>query len=315
MCRIYFIVVLLCLLGLRTNPALAQSITLTDGTVLHGEAVSFSDQGLVVKLDTGAYSERVAWTKLTQESLKELLKNSKAASFAEPYLEVPLEEKQKAKQKEIVVKPVPGKMERPKERVSLFAALTTPAGLLVVIALFLANIYAGYEVAVFRNQSAALVCAVSAFLPVFGPVIFLCLPAQEVTGEATEPAASPHESLLESSMASAPNLAHGLNIATLGKSSGAPAQAAATYRRGEVTFDRRFFETRLSGYFRVVPAEAEKDMVIVIRSPRAEYVAKRISRITASEMFIQLQKGGASEVNVSFGEIVEVQVRHKDAKG
>ena len=66
----------------------------------------------------------------------------------------------------------------------------------------------------------------------------------------------------------------------------------------------------------MVPAEAEKDLVMVIKGVRGEYVGKRISRIATNEMHLQLQSGNASaEVMIPFVEIQSVQIRHKDAKG
>ena len=106
----------------------------------------------------------------------------------------------------------------------------------------------------------------------------------------------------------------GLSLATAQKQEGggAPLQM---YTRGEFTFNRRFFETKFPGFFRIVPSEAEKDLVIVIKAVRGEYVGKRISRISSNEMHIQLQSGNASaEVMIPFAEIQSVQIRHKDAK-
>ena len=62
----------------------------------------------------------------------------------------------------------------------------------------------------------------------------------------------------------------------------------------------------------MAPAEPEKDLVIVVKTPKQEYVATRVSRISASEIHFQLQRG--SEASVAFGEITEVSVRPKGAK-
>ena len=109
----------------------------------------------------------------------------------------------------------------------------------------------------------------------------------------------------------------GLSLAAASKQEAASAQTQPqTYTRGEFTFNRRFFETKFPGFFRMVPSEAEKDLVIVIKAVRGEYVGKRISRISMNEMHLQLQSGNASaEVMLPFVEIQSVQIRHKDAKG
>ena len=87
------------------------------------------------------------------------------------------------------------------------------------------------------------------------------------------------------------------------------------FNRGDYTFNRRFIETQFSGFFRIVATEADKDLVLVVRTPKQQYVGKRISRISANDMYLQLvQGGGTQEVNVGFGEIAQITVRHKDEK-
>src|SRR5207253_4755869 len=125
-----------------------------------------------LRLNAGGFSERISWSKLNQETLKSLMANPKTAPFVEPYIEVPAEEKAKAKRQAIDVKPVPHPA-RPQGHISLFAALSTPMGLVILIVLVAANLYAGYEVALFRHHPFLLVCAVSLVLPVLGPIIFL----------------------------------------------------------------------------------------------------------------------------------------------
>src|SRR6185295_3003756 len=45
----------------------------------------------------------------------------------------------------------------------------------------------------------------------------------------------------------------------------APLPQTVVYERGQFIFNRRFFETKFSGFFGVVPRGAEKEMVIVIK--------------------------------------------------
>jgi hypothetical protein len=85
------------------------------------------------------------------------------------------------------------------------------------------------------------------------------------------------------------------------------------YTRGQFTFNRRFFETKMPGFFRVVPNDAEKDLVLYVKSTRGEFVGKRIPRITQTELYLQVFKGDATaDEMIPFTEIHEVQVRHKD---
>ena len=85
------------------------------------------------------------------------------------------------------------------------------------------------------------------------------------------------------------------------------------FRRGEFSFNRRFFETKLAGFFRLVPSEADKDMVVYIKASRGEFTGRRIVRITPSELFLQVFNNNATaDEMIPFTEVLEVQVRHKD---
>jgi len=85
------------------------------------------------------------------------------------------------------------------------------------------------------------------------------------------------------------------------------------FKRGEFSFNRRFFETKFAGFFRVVPSEAEKDLVLVFTAARGQFVGRRIMRITPNELYLQVFNNNASaDEMIPFVEIAEVQIRHKD---
>jgi hypothetical protein len=89
--------------------------------------------------------------------------------------------------------------------------------------------------------------------------------------------------------------------------------APVIYKRADFSFNRRFFETKLTGFFRVVLSEADKDLLVHIKSNRGDYVGKRIPRITQTELYLQIFKDDATaDEMIPFTEIMEVQVRHKD---
>jgi hypothetical protein len=55
-------------------------------------------------------------------------------------------------------------------------------------------------------------------------------------------------------------------------------------------------------------------MVLLIKSSRGQFLGHRISRIAANDLHLEVQKGQASEeVTISFIEIQEIQLKHKDA--
>src|SRR6185312_4150606 len=68
---------------------------LLNGDVITGEPAALTEDGLVVRLDIGGFSPRVGWGKLTQETLKQLMENPQAKPFVEPFIEIPVEIKQK----------------------------------------------------------------------------------------------------------------------------------------------------------------------------------------------------------------------------
>jgi hypothetical protein len=104
----------------------------------------------------------------------------------------------------------------------------------------------------------------------------------------------------------------GLKVAAQAKAAAAGRAEPKVFKRGDYTFNRRFVETQFTGFFRVVPTEAEKDLVLVIRTTKNEYVGKRITRISSNEMFLQLLQQATKEVSIQFGEIAEIAIKHKD---
>ena len=310
--------VLFLFLALTIKGVFGAEFKLSNGDVLRGEAAAFNDEGLVVRLDIGGFSQRVPWGKFTQETLKSLEDNAQAKPFVEPYIEVPLEVKEQAakeKKKDIVVKDPPQVPLAP--GTSFFAALANPVGYFILGVVYLANLFAGLEIARWRGRPVGLVVGLSAIAPFFGPLLFALLPGSHVQAEtAPEPPPLPDATAPVNPMAHA-----GAGQSSLGLAQQAGHGAAAgannpvytqVYNRSNTTFDRRFFETKFTGFFRVVPAEPEKSLMIVVKAAKAEYRAIRISRISANEIHFQVQTG--AEVSVPFSEMIEVSVKPKGAK-
>jgi hypothetical protein len=297
--------------------ALGAEYKLSNGDVYRGTAASFNDDGLVVSLEIGGFSPRVPWGKLTQETLKELAENPEAKEFVEPYIEIPpeIKEAEKQKRKDIRVSNPPTKVAHVETKGNFFAAMASPLGFTLLGILYLANLYAAVEVARFRGRPVALVVGVSAIAPIIGPALFALLPGAHSTYAEPPPApeaatemVNPMQQALPSTMGGS-----GLSVASTGGGKAVTNPAyTVVHSRANTVFDRRFFETKFSGFFRVVPADAEKDLVLVVKTPKQEIVATRVSRISAGEIHLMLQRG--TETSVSFGEITEVLVRPKGAK-
>ena len=289
---------------------------LENGNIINGEVASADEDGVVFRLDVGGFSRREPWINFSQESLKELGKDPNLLDFVDPFIELPPEVlAERERKRQIVVQPVTGRIERPASP-TFFGGFVSPIGFLILAILLGASVYAGYEVALFRNQPIPLVCGISAILPVLGPLIFLAMPTREMhsTQEAVAPEQAAAAAIVANPLAGdAPRASGGLSLAAGAKSGGEQA-LPQTFARGDFTFNRRFFETKFPGFFRLVPSEAEKDLVLAIKGTKKEFLARRISRISSNEMHIQ-PLSGAGEVMVTFAEIASVTLRHKDARG
>ena len=185
-------------------------------------------------------------------------------------------------------------------------------------------------------------------LPIIGPIIFLALPGQaepaaasvEEVEAAPAPAAAPREAA--SAAPSAPSAASAAVSTTPAPSASAPAEAARAqasgihlakswqpptdsepeseapatqvFQRGQFMFNRRFFETKFPGFFGVIRREADKKLVLLVKTPRGRYDVQRITRIAANDVHFEIPHGTVTqEVMVPFAEIQEIQLKHKDA--
>jgi len=300
--------------------ALAAAFPLSDGTSLDGEPISYNAIGVVVKKADGTFAPRMGWTNFTQEAIKQFAKDPKAKAFVEPYLEVDESEAEKKPSLEIKPKAHP-RLERPNPKAGMGAMFSSSVTVVLFLLLYAGNIYAAFEIAIFRNYHPGLVCGIAAAAPVIGPVIFLCLPPRVQKS---------HDELAAEAMAEhapeAPQLAYahpgGYDPNATGEDAAAAAATAAaaaqpkvtTYMRGQTSFNRRFFETKFAGFLKVVPGEDEKDKVIYIKSARGEHIGNRLTRILPNEVYLQVHKGEATaDVIIPFTEIYEIQVRPKDA--
>jgi hypothetical protein len=106
----------------------------------------------------------------------------------------------------------------------------------------------------------------------------------------------------------------GLKLHTDEQEKGPALPETAVFQRGQFTFNRRFFETKFSGFFSTVRHGADKDKVLIMKTSRGEYTGHRISRIAPHDLHLEVHRGGvAEEVQLMFGDIQEIRLKHKDA--
>ena len=302
----------------------AESFPLADGTTVSGDIVSFNDNGIIFRTGDDKYTERLPWMKFSQDGLKQLAQNPKIEPFVEPFIEPPPPER--PPKPEVKIHDV-ARLDR-SSPASLFGGLfSSSVGLMALLLIYAANLYAGYEIALFRARPLALVMGVAAVLPIAGPVIFLLLPGLRVAAAPVEekPAETPADG------APAENEPHRfmvpgvkpeeeIHIVTGSWEAGAPPAPPPSqtnteiFQRGQFMFNRRFFETKFSGFFGIVRREADKDKVLQVKTPHTLFVAERITRIGANEVHFEVLRGDSrQEVMVPFAEIQEIQLKHKNA--
>ena len=299
---------------------------MNNGGSVSGDVISFDQNGVIIRQADGSYSDRTPWGDFSQPSLRELVKNPKMQEFVEPFIEPP--PRIRAKPTPIAIQSWP-QLQRP-QAASLFGALfSSGVGLVTVLLIYVANIYAGTEIAIFRSRPKGLVAGLAA-IPVVGfvaNIAFLAmapppgaqLPTRKTPGEAeTAVLEMPQVELVENPLAATPAEgagAGGLKLAHESASPSAPSQAEVqVFQAGTFTFNRRFFETKFPGFFGVVRRESDKHLVLEIKSRKGTHIAQRISRISSGDVHVDVQKAhGVEEVAIPFSEIQEIKLKPRDA--
>jgi hypothetical protein len=313
-CRYWVVIVFWGLLAATAGAQTSMTLHPKNGPAVTGTVLDMGDAGIRLQLEDGTFmSSPIPWGLLSLDDLKMLQQDPKAREYVEPFIPIP--KAQKLERTEVDIKEPP-RLDRPAAH-SLFGALAgSSVGLVSLLLLYLANLYAAYEISIFRAQPPALVCGVSAVAPLLGPVIFLAMPTREVTDDGQWAQAAPDEGLeaaivVEQAEAPAPSGPGHRRAPT--QPVAAPGNAPApgkTFMRGQFTFNRRFFETQMPGFFAMIRPEADRNTTLLIKSARGTHVAQRISRISPNEIHIQVVKGHASEeITIPFLEIQEVHLK------
>jgi hypothetical protein len=318
----------------------AETFPLADGTTVSGDIVSFNDNGIIFRQEGDKYTDRVPWIKFSQDGLKKLSQNPKVAPFAEPFIETP-PSPQSAKPAVQIQDMSQVRLARPASGSLMVGLVSSPLGLLVLLLIYAANLYAGYEIASFRAKPVGLVMGVAAVLPILGPIIFLSMvprpsppiesveaapeegvPVESESGEATPGEVAPAEGAPAATPGRVPHTyalpghkAGEINIVAASwstESSEAETPHTQVFQRGQYMFNRRFFETRFPGFFGSFRSEEDRNKELIIKTAGGETVVERVARVTNNEaQFEVMIEGARQEVIVSFSDMQEVQLRGK----
>ncbi len=307
----------LLLCGWMGSALFAAEYKLIDGTALSGELITADKDAFVLKLDGGGYSTRTDWGKLSDESLLAMSRIPKAAKFVEPYVTLPSPEDVRRERPALSItepqrvpkprteKAAPGRPDRNTARP--LTAILTPGGLFFLGAMYLANIFFGFEVARFKWRPPVLVCGVAAVAPIIGPLIFLSMPKWTPPEEVSATA----EALEATSLTvadSGPSLVQQMGLRTGGSNAAPSEEYPRVFRKGEFTFNRRFIETQFSMFLPAAAPDESAGLVIDVTSNSGHVVANRINRLNASEAILQVV--GGDEAPVEYSAIQEITIRH-----
>ena len=319
--KIHFLVVLSLLCGLLAGGARGATFQLGNGQTMTGELVESGSNDATALINVGDNKyERVPWGQFSQEDLKGFLQKyagvKKITEAVEPLIEVSAEERAKVtevtlKSANPIVEEIQKARQSPKQSVigSLFQS---GLGLFLMFLIYAANVYAGYEISIFRAQSTPLVAGLAA-IPILGfvsNIIFLSLPTR--MERKTE-----EDLAFDAQTAETPTFTLPGQEAATEEAAAAQAEHAATakvevYSRGQTTFNKRFFETKFANFFGVIRREEDRAKQLIFKTSKGEFIAQRITRITPSEIYIQAERGGGASVEMSlqFPEIKEVLLKH-----
>lgn len=277
---------------------------MTDGASFSGDIVKFDDNGLLLRM--GDSYTNLMWGRFSQDSLKQLASSNPKIAAAVDVFIVPEQSKRPAKS-EIHVNPVK-RLENPANPSLLGGLFKSGLGLFILFILYVANLYAAYEVAIVRARPAAQVVGLSAILPLVGPIIFLSMKLKDE--------APPQEEF--EPLAPAQPTAHGEEVPAAEEVQVVDAAwkqeekkpEPQVFARGKFTFNKRFIETKFAGYIGTHKGDALK-YSMEVKTSKQEFGVERIMLVSASEVIFETVSHG--QVTVPFPDIQEVKLIPKPA--
>jgi hypothetical protein len=273
----------------------AATLTMTDGSSVEGDIVKFDDSGLLLRSSGDSYTN-LPWGQFSQDTLKQLSANSKIKPLVEVFIEP--DASQRPARAETNINPVK-RMELPANPSLIGGFAKSPVGLFILLVLYIANLYAAFEISLVRARPALQVIGLAAVLPIIGPAIFLALPMKvEATPEtADEPAAGAAAAKEE--------------IQIVDASWNQPKEAkkveAQVFTRGKFTFNKRFVETRFAGFIGDPKGDALK-FSMAVSAAQGQFAVERIMQVSASDVIFDTANG---QVTVPLADISEIKLNPK----
>jgi hypothetical protein len=284
------------IIALRVSAAEPLTVTMTDGVSFTGDLLKFDDNGILLRATGDVYTNLV-WGRFSQESLKQLAANVKIKPLVEPFIEP--DATTRPPKAEIKVNSVQ-RMEQPANPSVLGGLFHSGVGLMVLLLVYLANLYAAYEVSIIRARPALQVIGLAAALPIIGPIIFLAMPVRMEAPPEEKAELIPGPTL-------AGKKAHDdIQIVEASwKQEDKKKVEPQIFARGKFTFNRRFLETKFAAYVGEPKPEAKKN-VMHLKSGQGLFTVERIAQVGATDLIIETVERG--QVTVVFADIQEIKL-------
>lgn len=303
--KILFLFVLTLVVSLRVTAAEPVTLTMTDGLQLSGDIVKFDDNGVLLRAVGDVYTN-LPWGRFSQDSLKQLSANAKIKPFVEVFIEPDVSKR--PTKAEIQINPV-NRLERPANP-SIFGGLFgSSLGWFIIFIVYLANLYAAYEVSIIRARSPLQVIGLAVVAPIIAPAVFLAMPIKmqaPVEGEAQPgapappgtPAAKEEIKFVDSSWKQAE------------EEQKKKAAQPQIFARGKFTFNKRFVETKFAGYVGELKGDALK-FTMHLKTGQGEFTVERIAQVGATDAIFETTERG--QLTVPFADIQEIKLVPKPA--
>ncbi len=274
----------------------AATLTMTDGSSVEGDIVKFDDSGLLLR-GTGDTYTNLPWGQFSQDTLKQLSANSKIKPLVEVFIEP--DATQRPARAETNINPVK-RMELPSDPSLIGGFVKSPVGLFILLVLYIANLYAAFEVSLIRARPALQVIGLAAVLPIIGPAIFLALPMKVE--------ASP-ESAADSTATGAAGANEEIKIvdASWNQPQENKKVEAQIFARGKFTFNKRFVETKFAGFIGELKGDALK-FSMEVKAAQGQFAVERIMQVAASDVIFDTPNG---QVTVPLADILEIKLNPK----
>ena len=190
-------------------------------------------------------------------------------------------------------------------------------GLFLLFAIYVANLYAAYEVALVRGKPLAAVLGLSAVLPIVGPVIFLSQKMGPAASEAESAEAMPPDGGPAPGSPGASTAAAGAaapDDIQIVSASWQPSQEEKklhpqVFAHGELTLNKRFIETKFANYLGEPKGDA-MNYTLELKSMKETFLVESIKQVTQTEMILETAHG---QVTVPFSDIMEIKLNPKPA--